>query len=1112
VERVVAMSSREVANWLQSHRLGACVDVFAQHDVTWDDLGELGDEDLRKMGLQTGERRRLLQAIALDYLVGGGERKHLTVLYYDLVKSIALSNRIGDPETFLGIVRSIHAKFETVLSRFGGTRYQMEGDGAWYLFGWPAIEGNPAARSAHAAFALMQAAEELDLPLPKDWTLQFRVTIASDLMVIMPTKREGEVEVAGRAINLAARQKPICSPGSIVIDRATKDRLGRAFHVSALGPQSFEGIEGEVETFVLGVPRSGLTKFEARNASRSRPLVGRNAELTELRQQWLLACEGHGQVGFLVGTAGIGKSRLALALSHLAAEQRGIVLRYQCSELHRSSALYPLLDRLRRDARIHLHDPPERQIAKLHELLGNSSGTPAVDEELCEYMLNIQVRPVAGDNRKRDDLRENTLQLMLEQLKHIAASRPCLLVIEDLQWIDPTSRELLEAIIQMAAEISLFVLVTSRPDPVEESMIADSGAKANVVVYGLGPLSEEQSSAIIVNAFEGMHCPPSVAAAIVKRTEPDRLPFHLEELAHFVRDKLAVLRDKLAAQGNSLSADDALRAICGEQGMPVNLEMSLRASLDRLSPAAKALAQIASAVGSGFSRSLLQSVCRFAPDEFEQAFVELTENRLITASVAQFRRYEFRHELFRNAVYQSMLRSTRPPLHKHIANTLCASYPEIAGQMPEFVAHHWTEAGDAERAIEYWSAAGERATMRSAVKEGFGHFHRAIELLDQIKDRPSAADTELTLRVKASGAEAAIAGCSAQASQRNYARILEISTILDRGDEQFMAHLGLANSLYVNGKLDEALKHGRACLDMAERTKSADQFLHGHRILAEISFYLGAFAECCEHANESIAGYRMEDHYRLIGGIGDDPKVLCLMYRALSHWILGRADLALADCDQARALAGQLNHAYSWAQAEFYASWLSALMRDPGRAGTFASSAIVACEEGGFDFYGGLAQVIHGWASSGSDPAAAIAEVSRGIEQVRAPEADICLSCFLPWLAEVHLLVGNVDEGLAAMREAHELAEETFYAAERWRLEGDIRAAIDPSGASACYARSLETARLQGSLAFELRTTLSMCNINLCGARELRPLLERMRGTYEDHDVSDAREILSLVS
>jgi tetratricopeptide (TPR) repeat protein len=322
--------------------------------------------------------------------------------------------------------------------------------------------------------------------------------------------------------------------------------------------------------------------------------------------------------------------------------------------------------------------------------------------------------------------------------------------------------------------------------------------------------------------------------------------------------------------------------------------------------------------------------------------------------------------------------------------------------------------------------------------------------------------------------------------------------------------LGLANSLYVNGKLNDALEHGRACLDMAERTKSSDQFLHGHRILSEISFYVGAFAQCCEHANESIARYRVEDHYRLIGGIGDDPKVLCLMYRALSQWILGRADLSLADCEQALALAGHLGHAYSSAQAEFYASWLYALMREPGRADVFALRAIASCEEGGFDFYGGLAQVIHGWATSfGPDPAAAIAEVSRGIEQVRAPEADICLSSFLPLLAEVHLRLGNIDEGLATMREAHELAAETFYAAERSRLEGDLRSASDPSGAAACYSRSLETARLQGSVAFELRTALSMCKNNLCDVRELRPLVERMEGTHTDHDVSEARKMLS---
>jgi tetratricopeptide (TPR) repeat protein len=326
-----------------------------------------------------------------------------------------------------------------------------------------------------------------------------------------------------------------------------------------------------------------------------------------------------------------------------------------------------------------------------------------------------------------------------------------------------------------------------------------------------------------------------------------------------------------------------------------------------------------------------------------------------------------------------------------------------------------------------------------------------------------------------------------------------------------MAHLGLAASLYVNGRLDAALEHGRACLDIAERTHAADHFLHGHRILCEISFYIGAFAECCEHANESMARYRMEDHPRLIGGLGDDPKVLCLMYRALSHWFLGRADLSLADCREALALADELGHAYSSAQAEFYASWLYALMRDARRAAHFASRAIASCNEGGFDFYGGLARVIHGWAFSfESEPAAAINEMWRGIDLVRAPEADICLSCFLPWIADVHLRSGNVDEGLAIIRQAHELAQETFFAAERWRVEGDLHVAVDLSGAAACYARALETARHQGSIALELRATLSMCRNNLCSVDALRPLLERMVGASEDHDFRDAQKMLGL--
>jgi tetratricopeptide (TPR) repeat protein len=350
--------------------------------------------------------------------------------------------------------------------------------------------------------------------------------------------------------------------------------------------------------------------------------------------------------------------------------------------------------------------------------------------------------------------------------------------------------------------------------------------------------------------------------------------------------------------------------------------------------------------------------------------------------------------------------------------------------------------------------------------------------------------------------------------------MLELSTILERTNEQFTAHLGLANSLYVNGKLDEALKHVRACLNIAERTKSADQFLHARRLLSEISFYVAAFADCCDNANESIARYRVEDHYRLSRALGDDPKVSCLMYRALSHWILGRADLSLADCEQALALVLELGDSHSSAIAQFYASWLYALMRDAPRAEAFASRAIASCEEGGFDFWGGLARVIHGWAIS------SIAEVLRGIEQVRVPEADICLSCFLPWLAEVDLVVGTVDafdHGLATMDEADELAKETFYAAERLRVRGELHAAKAASKAKAeaeeaakeereiakdCYTRALKIARDQKSKAFELRTTLSMCKNGFCGVQDLKPLLEDVVG--EDHDMREARMMLGL--
>jgi class 3 adenylate cyclase/tetratricopeptide (TPR) repeat protein len=1040
-------------------------------------------------------------AISLQSSVEHGELKQLTILNYDVVQSVALTRRLRDPESWLEIQSCFHEPFAEILKNHGGRLYNLEGDGAWYLFGWRS-EGDPAMRSAHAAFAIMQEAKRLKLPVPDGWDLRFRVTIASGLMAVEAV--EDKLRASGDAINLASRLKSICPAGSIVICSASKRRLGDLFQFDALEPQLLEGFEDKVEAFVLGAPQTGLTKFEAQHGARSSPIIGRDTEIAKLSKQWKLAREGQRQIGLIVGNPGIGKSRLALALSQLAAEQGGAVLTYQCSEVYRSSAFYPFLDGLRRDAGINYNDAPENQIAKLRSLLG---GSAASSDELCEYVLDIQRTGAGGGACKRDDLREITLQLLCERLTRIAASGPCLLLIEDLQWIDPSSRELLTTILQLASGLSLFVLVTSREE--EESTIAASGD--NTKVYHLRPLSEELSSAIVLNAFGGMECPPWVVKAIIKRTEPERLPFYLEELAYAVREKLASLSD-------SSDADEAAQTLYTEETMPDAVETFLREMLDKLSRETKFLAQIASVIGPRFSRDLLQSVCPWR-EGFEQAFAGLVESRFISASGDPQFEYKFRHELLRDSVYQSMLRSARRQVHKAIATIASVSYGQICDQMPEFVAHHWTKAGDAVRGVEFWSKACDRAIARSELKEASVHVHQALKLVERDRQQEfrqfkDPDDTELMLRMKGGGVEAAIKGYSARESERNWRRILLLSKELS--PERFNAHLGLAACIYVQGKLDQAFEHGQKCMDMAVRTEKIDQFLHAHRILCELCFYAGDFTKSCEHAHESIVLYDKENHPSLIRALGDDPMILCLMYRALSHWILGRADLSIDDCEQALALSAELGHVFSSAQADFYASWLYALMRDTEGARVFASRAIETCKDD-LALYGGLAHVIQGWAKSfaESDPDVAISEMSLGIKEVRGPDADICVGCFLPWFAEVYLRVGKFEEGLEIMREADEFAMEKFYDAERWRVKGDLHMAKDDvNSAKHCYEQALKIARddehdgKNEAKAFELRTAISMCKNGLSDVRHLRPLVEHMVG--KDHDLKEARRMLGL--
>ena len=1110
----------DVDTWLQSMGFAEYRELFRANDIDAALLPQLTDADLKELGVASlGQRKRLLAAItslgsvpasaaapagaAEATSTADAERRQLTVMFVDLIGSTALSAAL-DPEDLREVITAYQNAVAGEVSRMSGHVAQYLGDGVLVYFGWPRAHEDDAERAVRAGLAVRDSVARL--AGPADARLQVRIGIATGIVVVGDLIAEGTAQrhaVVGETPNLAARLQALAAPGKVLIADSTRQLVGDLFDLHDSGLMTVKGISMPVRVYTVAGERASESRFIAHRMGSLAPVAGREQELALLRERWLRAQAGEGQLVLLSGEAGIGKSRIVEALIETAEQEPHWLLRYQCSPYHGDSALYPVLQQLSHAAGFAPDDNAERRRERLAGLMSLATDDIAASLPLLAALLGIDANATAGlGTLTPAQKRSRTLAALVDQLTGLAQHKPVLWVIEDAHWIDPTTLELIELALGSVQDARVLALVTSRPE-----FAAPFATHPVVTRLALNRLGRAATQAIVAHITHGKRLPEVLLDEIVART--DGVPLFIEETTK------AVIESGLL---DETAAGYELRGPVSALAIPATLHDSLMARLDRLQPV-KALAQTAAVIGRNFDYDTLAALCRLPEAELGSGLQQLLAAELI------FRRgtppaasYLFKHALVRDAAYASLLKPRRTELHCRLVDVL-----ERHGvATPEVKAHHAEAAGLTERALDYWAEAGALAVARPAYQEAIASLANAIRLCRALGDTPRWKRREQGLQLQLGQALIALRGYAAAATLEAFERALALADELDDITLALPATYGLVAYTYVAGK--PTLAAAKRFCALTERQPESGPRLVARRHLGIAYFHEGLFEEARDLYREVIAGYEPAAHRALIHSYGQDNRVAAQCYLAVVLWVLGFPAQAADAAEQGLDWATEVGHPFSLAyMRNIGADWTYIWLRNAERVAHIARENLRLADAMSIAVFQAWSRIDLGWALAQRGEAQGLAEIEGGLRQKQQTGARRMEQFHLSLVADAYAREGRFDEALNSNAKAFEqlalLGDKAFTAelhrqrANLWHRSG----AGEFTAVVAELSRALDIARAQQARAFELRAARDLAGIwAVRGEREravdlLAPVYSTFTEGFDTPDLCEARDLLDAL-
>jgi len=661
-----------------------------------------------------------------------GERKQVTVLFADVKGSMELAEHL-DPEEFSQIMRRFFQILSDGVERFEGFVDKFTGDGIMALFGAPIAHEDHAQRACYAALHLRDRLGHYadELRVDPGVSFSFRLGLNSGEVIVgnIGDDLRMDYTAQGHTVGLAQRMEQLAPADGIAVSQHTQKLVDGFFGTRSLGPVRIKGAREPVTVFVLegvGRHRTRLDTSRARGLSR---FVGRRDEMAALEAALQRSLEGSGHVAAAVGEAGVGKSRLCAEFVERCRARGLMVYEAHCPAHGKTIPYLSLLELLRNLFGITDQDAPREARQKIAGELALLDDAFADDRALVLDFLGV-ADPKAPSLQLEPEVRQRRLFTFLRRLIQVRTeAEPVVLLIDDLHWIDPGSDLFLAQIVEAVSATRTLLLVNFRPE-----YEAPWTRRSYVLQLPMAPLGPE-ALAELVRDWIGSGASVSALPALVAERSGGN-PFFAEEIVLSLLDtgRLDGTRGAYELKG----AIDALE-------VPDTVQSLLSARIDRLGEHEKQLLYTAAVIGKEFPRPLLESVIELADADLEVALAALLSAELVhERALYPVAEYAFKHPLTHEVALGAQLASARRARHAAVAKAIEAAEADRLDESAGLLAHHWSEAGDAQQAAK-WHVRAARWVQSNDLAAARRHWSRARELLAALPDTPER--TRLLLEV-----------------------------------------------------------------------------------------------------------------------------------------------------------------------------------------------------------------------------------------------------------------------------------------------------------------------------------------------------------------------------